>query len=220
VPWTAQDAWIGLGLAVVAVILGALPIVALPEASYLEVPALTVAELLYLLPVVAILGRRKASWRLLGFNAFSGGAMGVGCGIIVITYAAIFIHNVTLMLLGVPTQAETLVDLLDSAPVAVAVALAGILVAPFVEEIFFRGFVFQGLRQTYGWNKAALVSSALFGALHMQLVALVPTFLLGYALAIIFNRSNSIWPGIILHALVNALAIVVLLGVSQLGVPV
>jgi membrane protease YdiL (CAAX protease family) len=220
VPWTAQDAWIGLGLAVVAVILGALLIVALPEASYLEVPALTVAELLYLLPVVAILGRRKASWRLLGFNAFSGGAMGVGCGIIVITYAAIFIHNVTLMLLGVPTQAETLVDLLDSAPVAVAVALAGILVAPFVEEIFFRGFVFQGLRQAYGWNKAALVSSALFGALHMQLVALIPTFLLGYALAIIFNRSNSIWPGIILHALVNALAIGVLLGVSQLGVPV
>jgi membrane protease YdiL (CAAX protease family) len=220
VPWTLQDAWLGLGIAVLAVILGALLIIPLPDTSYLEVPALTLAELLYLVPVVAILSRRRASWRLLGFTAFSGSALSVGCGIIVITYTAIFIHNVTLMLLGIPTQGETLVALLDSTPVAIAIVLASILVAPFVEEIFFRGFLFQGLRQAYGWNKAALVSSAIFGVLHLQPVAFIPTFLLGYALAIIFNRSNSIWPGIILHALVNGLAMFVLLAARQFPVPV
>jgi membrane protease YdiL (CAAX protease family) len=220
VPWTVRDAWLGLGLAMLALLLGALAVTPLPEASDLEVPALTFAELLYLVPVVVILRRYRAPWRLLGFSSFSGSAMAVGCGLMVVTYAAILIHNVTLMLLGVPTQGESLMGLLDSTSMAIGIALASVLVAPFVEEVFFRGFLFQGLRRAYGWNRAALISSLIFGALHLQLAALIPTFLLGYALAIVFHRSNSIWPGIILHALVNGLAMFVLLAARQFPVPV
>lgn len=83
--------------------------------------------------------------------------------------------------------------------------------APFAEELFFRGFFFQGLRQKYGWNRAALFSSLLFGAAHGQLAALLPTFLLGYVLAFIYQRSNSIWPGIILHFLINSMGMCALL---------
>ena len=73
-----------------------------------------------------------------------------------------------------------------------------------VEEIFFRGFLFQGFRQKYGWVNAALLSSAIFAAAHLDPVALIPTFVLGIVLAYVYHRSNSLWPGIILHFLVNA----------------
>jgi membrane protease YdiL (CAAX protease family) len=91
------------------------------------------------------------------------------------------------------------------------IALGGVLVAPFVEEIVFRGFFFQGLRQAYGSKKAILVSSLVFAAMHLQIEALIPTFILGCALAYVFDKANSIWPGALLHLLVNLLGIGIVL---------
>jgi hypothetical protein len=50
-----------------------------------------------------------------------------------------------------------------------------------------------------------LLSSAIFAAAHLDLASLIPTFILGSVLAYMYHRSNSVWPGIILHFLVNAL---------------
>lgn len=80
-------------------------------------------------------------------------------------------------------------------------------VAPLVEEIFFRGFLFQGFRQKYGWVNGMLLSSAIFAAAHLNLVVLIPTFILGSLLAYLYHRSNSIWPGVIVHFLVNTFAL-------------
>jgi len=77
-------------------------------------------------------------------------------------------------------------------------------VAPLVEEIFFRGFLFQGLRQKYGWLSAIPLSSAIFGAAHLDPVSLIPTFILGCVLAYMYHRSNSLWPGIIFHTMINS----------------
>jgi membrane protease YdiL (CAAX protease family) len=49
-----------------------------------------------------------------------------------------------------------------------------------------------------------LLSSAIFAIAHLQLAALIPTFILGNVLAYVYHRSNSLWPGMILHFLVNA----------------
>ena len=43
-----------------------------------------------------------------------------------------------------------------------------------------------------------------FAVAHLDPVALIPTFILGCLLAYMFQRSNSVWPGVILHFLVNA----------------
>ncbi|MBN1631984.1 MAG: CPBP family intramembrane metalloprotease, partial [Thermoleophilia bacterium] len=81
-----------------------------------------------------------------------------------------------------------------------------VLVAPFVEEVFFRGFVFAGLRTRYGWRWAAAISAALFAASHMELTFFIPGFVLGCVFAYLYQRSNSVWPGMIMHAAMNALA--------------
>jgi membrane protease YdiL (CAAX protease family) len=76
-----------------------------------------------------------------------------------------------------------------------------------VEEIFFRGFVFAGLRERYGWQRAALISSALFGVIHFTPTAIMPIFILGCVFAYLYQRSGSIWPAILMHAFSNALAL-------------
>jgi membrane protease YdiL (CAAX protease family) len=43
--------------------------------------------------------------------------------------------------------------------------------------------------------------------MHLDPTALIPTFLLGCALAYVFERSRSIWPGALLHMLVNSVGI-------------
>jgi membrane protease YdiL (CAAX protease family) len=92
--------------------------------------------------------------------------------------------------------------------------LAGVFVigiAPVAEEFFFRGFLFQALRESWGAWIAAPASGLIFGAVHFEPDKLVPLAILGTALAFVFHRTRSLWPCILLHALNNTLAFVVLL---------
>lgn len=99
----------------------------------------------------------------------------------------------------------------------VAAALIGVLVvvaAPVSEEIFFRGFLFGGLRRGLPFVVAAIVSAVIFGAFHYtgpsSLTVLPQLAILGLALAWIYERTGSIYPTIAVHAINNALAFVIL----------
>jgi len=101
---------------------------------------------------------------------------------------------------------------------ALLATLAGIFVigvAPVAEEFFFRGFVFQALRRSWGVWFAAPASGLIFGAAHFELDKLVPLAILGTALAYVFHRTRSLFPCIMLHALNNTFAFIVLLGGSS-----
>ncbi len=67
--------------------------------------------------------------------------------------------------------------------------------------------MFAGLRERYGWQKAALISSSLFGVIHFTPTAIIPIFILGYIFAYLYQRSRSIWPAILMHASSNTLAL-------------
>jgi membrane protease YdiL (CAAX protease family) len=87
--------------------------------------------------------------------------------------------------------------------------LAMVVVAPLVEETFFRGFVFAGMRSRHGWVRAAVISALVFAAAHLDLLFFIPRFLLGYLFAFIYDRSRSLWPSMILHAAWNGFALTV-----------
>ena len=99
--------------------------------------------------------------------------------------------------------APVLVDGTDRAGLVLLAVFSGV-----GEEVFFRGFIFAGFRQRYGWQKAALISSAIFGVLHLQLLAIPLLSLLGYIFAYLYHRTNSIWLPILLHFLVNTFAVI------------
>jgi membrane protease YdiL (CAAX protease family) len=217
IPWSLRDVWLGLALVFPAVLLGVIFSLVLGKYLVFEAAETSVYELLYALPVIAILAWRKARWSTLGFRRFDGRIMGIGCGLLAAAYLITVVHNSILIALGVDTQGDELIALLRATRVPAGIVVGAIIAAPLAEEIFFRGFMFQGMRQAYGWNKAGIVSAAVFAVMHFQPVALLPTFLMGYLLALVFDRSNSIWPGVILHFLMNAFAVLIVLLTMQLG---
>ena len=94
---------------------------------------------------------------------------------------------------------------------------AGVLIvvaAPFSEEIFFRGFIFGGLRGRLSFPVAAVFSGMIFGLFHFTgpgSIAVVPQLaFLGFALAWLYEETGSIYPSMAVHALNNALAFAIL----------
>ena len=204
VPWKLMDNWIGVALLILIDLIIFIITLRGPKAELAQSALIVVLELAYLLPVILIFAWRGISWKSLGFGRFNPNTLGIGCGLLVGGYIIILLHNLLLYVLGVDTQGEEIVKVFAELNSPVWFFVVGAIIAPFVEETFFRGFLFQGFRARYGWPVAMLLSSAIFAAAHLDLVALIPTFVLGNVLAYVYHRSNSIWPGVFLHFLVNA----------------
>ena len=205
VPWKFIDNWIGVALlAIIDVVIFVIMLGQERRAELAQSSAVVLLELAYLLPVILIFAWRRIHWKSLRFGKFEWNTLGIGCGLLIGSYIIIIVHNVLLFLLGVDTQGENIVKLFAELDSPVWFFIVGAIFAPLVEEIFFRGFLFQGFRERYGWITAMLLSAAIFAVAHLDLVVLIPTFVLGCLLAYVFHRSNSIWPGIILHFLVNS----------------
>ena len=90
-----------------------------------------------------------------------------------------------------------------------ALVLGGV-VAPVAEEIAFRGYLYSGLRARLGRGWGMVLSSLLFGALHFSPGVIAPIFAMGLIFALIYDLSDSIWPCIVLHGIMNSMAFVVL----------
>lgn len=87
-------------------------------------------------------------------------------------------------------------------------------IAPVVEEITFRGFIYGGLRRRWGVTASVLVSSLVFALAHTfsvggSILLLGPSlFIAGLALALVYERSRSLIPGMVLHASFNLIAVI------------
>jgi membrane protease YdiL (CAAX protease family) len=91
--------------------------------------------------------------------------------------------------------------------------LAGVL-APLVEETLFRGIVFQSLRTYCGKWTAIVISAAIFSGLHLQLYGFFTRFVLGIALAYLYDKYKSLYPSVTLHALNNIVATLMAAGLT------
>ena len=219
VPWTAGDVWQGLGI----VILLGLTFSALLYYFLLSFPPseygsfIGMAELLLLVPVW-ILGLRKygANLRTLGFRKFKSADLGLGCAFMILAYSFNACYAIILAPFNLRIQSD-ITPLIASFSSPLMMALSIVVIGPLVEEVFFRGFVFTGLRQNFGWKKAALISAAIFAIFHLELTFVIPGFILGFIFAFLYQRSNSIWPGIIMHILVNAVGLLSTILINQMS---
>lgn len=90
----------------------------------------------------------------------------------------------------------------------VAFFLAVTFVAPAVEELTYRGLGFT-LLAPYGPWVAILATGVLFGAAHGLLVALPVLSVFGIVVGWLRARTDSVYPGMVLHAVFNGTALVV-----------
>jgi len=81
---------------------------------------------------------------------------------------------------------------------------AAILVAPVVEEILFRGILYRTIQQR-GYPRLGLYgSSLLFGAIHANLMTLIPLAFLAVILALLYDKTNNLMAPILAHSVFNA----------------
>jgi hypothetical protein len=84
-------------------------------------------------------------------------------------------------------------------------------VAPIVEETFFRGFIYGWMRRHLNIPAAAALSGCFFALVHFQPVIFLPLAVLGAGLALLYEYSGSLLPGMIVHGLFNLIEIVQIL---------
>jgi uncharacterized protein len=128
-----------------------------------------------------------------------------------ITLGATSALSVLIVSAFLPTTGQTpLEKLLTTRNAILMFAVFGVAVAPMLEEIIFRGFLFKVLWEIGGTRIAVPVTAALFALLHAgQLagnwgsVALI--FVVGCILSVVRHRSNSIIPSFVVHTSYNAM---------------
>jgi len=84
-----------------------------------------------------------------------------------------------------------------------------VIAAPVGEEICFRGMLFGGLRRSLARIPAALLAGLIFGGLHALtgVSAVPPLIVFGFILSLLYEKTGSIVPGILLHMLNNSVAL-------------
>ena len=90
-------------------------------------------------------------------------------------------------------EARTIGDWLE-------LVVVGVLAAPVVEELLFRGFLLHRWARRWGTPSAVVASSALFAVLHGEWIG---HFLFGVAMAALYLRTRRLWMPIAAHAINN-----------------
>ena len=203
---------------------------------------------------------RKASFSLapLGFARPKGGLLaGIGAGIAVgigAIVVSVIVNPISVFVLdslGYSTESTVqqpfmrgLVGWVETNPATAipAIILVVVLFGPAVEELVFRGAVFNGLnrlgalvssRAVGSENPArptsktsfvlsTLGSSVFFALLHLEPVLLPAILLLAIALCALFQRTGSLLPPLVAHATFNSFAtsLIILNGLGVFELPV
>lgn len=75
--------------------------------------------------------------------------------------------------------------------------------APICEEVVCRGLLLNGYRKSGSVLSAIILSAVLFALLHMNFNQAAYAFVVGILLGLLMEATGSIWPGIIVHFLIN-----------------
>lgn len=141
-----------------------------------------------------------------GVQAFVLGALAI--------LAASFLYSAITQALNLPSQTNV-DELLQRAATqpwtTLATLIVAVVVAPFCEEVFFRGYFFQGLRLRIAVWPAVVLSAVVFGLAHGDPGSLVLLIVIGAVLAVARWRTRSLWPSVALHILNNSLGAVIIL---------
>lgn len=84
--------------------------------------------------------------------------------------------------------------------------LSSIIAAPILEEILFRGLIFESCTERWGRGVGLVLSALLFGVIHIVPVQVINAFVVGLILGYVYLRTRSLLSVIIIHAFNNAIA--------------
>lgn len=159
--------------------------------------------------------RRRLSWADIGLRPPSGRIVrrAIIGGLLCFVVLTPIMAGVSSLLgePGVSPQAPFVVGQGFTVPRYIAILLLGGGLIPLAEEVFFRGIVYQWMRKHWGPAASVMASAVVFGAAHavFPLVA-ITAFLVGLVLALVYERSGTLWASVIVHAVFNSVSLSVM----------
>ncbi len=157
------------------------------------------------------LTRFPGSWAALGFRRVPPQWWAIGAGAGLCAAALAWLVSVAVERAGVSLPPHPVETVLARASDARALALVFVAVTVPValgEETFFRGYAYRLLRARFGVAAGIGASAVLFALVHgLEPGAWLPMLPVGLVLAVVVERSGSLAPAMVGHAVVNALAV-------------
>jgi membrane protease YdiL (CAAX protease family) len=188
-----------------------------PSSYFVAMGASDAFYLALLLGMWLLLPKRGPAALSSYFQPVSGGALltGVAFGVAmaVLVGPALYFASQTLHFEFKETTGEQML-LPKSLAQLGAVLFAGAVIAPLVEEAYFRGLLLRWLRKRLWLPLAVVIDAALFAVVHGRFIThvgvegIVVTAVLaipGVVLSILAIRTNSLWPGIVAHGTYNGI---------------
>lgn len=148
----------------------------------------------------------------------------IGIGVGTVGFGQILVNLIMKFLDGSSMVSDAL-DLLEKAfsakgPIDGMIILLVVAIgAPLVEELLFRGVLFEELRKECSLKMTIFLTALVFGIYHFNILQSPNTFFMGLVLAYVYYKTKSIKGPIIVHATNNILAMVPFLdqGLSPIG---
>jgi membrane protease YdiL (CAAX protease family) len=154
----------------------------------------------------------RLGWNALGIRKPERGMPWLPFSLVTMGLLIVGVYGLALDLVGINPDTDLPDAAYDNALPLIIIIVLTIAVAPVVEEIFFRGFVFAGLAARWGWIVGAIGSAALFGAAHLgnsgYFYVVPPIVAIGILFAWSYHFSKSILPAIGGHLMFNLIQVV------------
>ena len=232
VPWTLGDmgkaiAVVVTGVIIVSLIAAGIGVLIAGDADIEADPTALTAVLVLSLPLEIVfvaaafafsVRKYKVPRAMLGLRPPDSGGVLLAIGLFLGSLGIVTAYFGVLDLAGISPDADLPDEVFDSIGPVVAVAILSLVFAPVMEEIFFRGFIFGGLRRPWGLAGAALGSGLLFGLAHLgnpgAIYVVPPIALVGALFAWGYAFSGSLYPSMGAHFLFNLSSVAVALGTS------
>jgi membrane protease YdiL (CAAX protease family) len=134
---------------------------------------------------------------------------------VVITAVTLAIHvgwsHWLTALVGKPDSQDRIRELRENSDLGFRLLLgfSACVLAPLSEEVLFRGFLYPALKRPLQPVLAAVVVAGIFAAIHLNLAALLPLFVLGLLLTLAYEWSGSLLVPVIVHSAFNLTNIVI-----------
>ncbi|MFI3314678.1 MAG: CPBP family intramembrane glutamic endopeptidase [Rikenellaceae bacterium] len=82
------------------------------------------------------------------------------------------------------------------------------ILAPLLEEMIFRGVIFNDINRHLSTFTAILISSFIFGAIHLNIVQLIGGSLGAVAICYVYLTTGSLWGAIVIHFFQNSASLI------------
>ncbi len=152
---------------------------------------------------------RVRNLRAFGFRATGrkwllvGAALGVAAFIGCFVIEGVYFHFIT----ELNNQADFQTAAKGGALSLFVLIITGAILTPLGEEFVFRGVIANALNR-YGAWAGVVGSAAIFGIVHGFNVILFDAFMVGILNGLLFRKTNSVWPGVVVHIVYNSLNLI------------